>query len=589
MLALLHLSEDKPPPGGAVMGPTSRTARCPLQTRRPSHAAWRSACSILFGLLLVCLPLYLPSAVAQQCAATGAGPVNCNGRFTSSGTGSLLASQVTPAIGSGPGITTLPINSGPFTAGSPGTNGTTLNVGTISPTTASGTNITALGVGDNNTITIGSGTTISTTTNNGNNSNGSVYQGTGPNTIELGRNNTLTIDRGATVQAVAGGTTPNQNSEAINAMGFGNTIVNFGTISSSTSSAIFLQNNANPAIYSSGVSAGNTTLRDTVNGVSGVFGTLIYNYGTITSTATLAGARNLQAVSETPNTAQNVYFANEPGAVVNGNVNMGNGNDTVELFSGSTINGNPGPNNNLFALSAGTGTDTLILNGVSGQPTGKLAGSLQGFDFLTKVGDGPWEITGALNTSGTNAAGKTKSLTAVVQAGTLVLSGNTPGPFNGTMTVDAPGTLQIGNGGTSGSFGANITDNGIVAFDRSDTMTYGNVISGSGQVGQIGAGRTILTGANTYTGGTFISNGTLQVSVDANLGNAAGPLTFSGNGGTLNTTASFISARATTLNATGTFDVNPGTALTMTGVIGGAAALAKTDAGTLVTLPYAAH
>lgn len=76
--------------------------------------------------------------------------------------------------------------------------------------------------------------------------------------------------------------------------------------------------------------------------------------------------------------------------MVNGNVNMGNGNDTVELFSGSAINGNPGTNN-LPALSAGTGFNTLILNGISGiQPTGQLGGSLLGFNVLTKIGDGPW-------------------------------------------------------------------------------------------------------------------------------------------------------------------------------------------------------
>jgi autotransporter-associated beta strand protein len=372
-------------------------------------------------------------------------------------------------------------------------------------------------------------------------------------------------------------------------MGFGNTIINYGTILSNTSSAIFLQNSANPTVYSSTVNRGNTSLPapgdafiipappGTPGASNTTFGTVIENFGTITSELP-AGAsqstRALQAIAETANTAQNVFFANEVGAMVNGNVNMGNGNDTVELFSASEINGNPGANN-LPALSAGSGFDTLILNGLSGvQPTGQLGGSLLGFNVLTKIGDGPWVITGVLDTS-------KGSLTAEVAEGTLILSGNTP-TFSGTMTVDGPGTLQIGNGGTSGSFGANISDNGIVAFDRSDTLTYSNAISGTGQVGQIGTGRTILTGTNTYTGGTFINNGTLQVAADANLGNAAGPLTFGGNGGTLNTTASFTSARATTLNATGTFDVNPATTLTMTGVIGGPAALTKTDTGTLV-------
>ena len=50
-------------------------------------------------------------------------------------------------------------------------------------------------------------------------------------------------------------------------------------------------------------------------------------------------------------------------------------------------------------------------------------------------------------------------------------------------------------------------------------------------------GTLVLTGTNTYTGGTAINGGTLQISSDANLGDAAGGLSF--NGGTLHTTATF--------------------------------------------------
>ena len=95
---------------------------------------------------------------------------------------------------------------------------------------------------------------------------------------------------------------------------------------------------------------------------------MIENFGTIESTAAGAAARSLQAVAETPGAlGENVFFSNEIGARVNGNVNLvGTGNQTVELFSGSVINGAPtGPSGPLFALSAGTGFNTLILNGVS--------------------------------------------------------------------------------------------------------------------------------------------------------------------------------------------------------------------------------
>ena len=43
----------------------------------------------------------------------------------------------------------------------------------------------------------------------------------------------------------------------------------------------------------------------------------------------------------------------------------------------------------------------------------------------------------------------------------------------------------------------NVTDNGTLAFDRSDNVTFGSIISGSGGLSQLGAGTLTLTGANT--------------------------------------------------------------------------------------------
>jgi len=65
----------------------------------------------------------------------------------------------------------------------------------------------------------------------------------------------------------------------------------------------------------------------------------------------------------------------------------------------------------------------------------------------------------------------------------------------------------------------NIVDNGALVFNRSDAITFGGGVSGSGTLTQQGSGILALTGASTYTGATTVSAGTLQV--DGSLGNTA--------------------------------------------------------------------
>lgn len=122
---------------------------------------------------------------------------------------------------------------------------------------------------------------------------------------------------------------------------------------------------------------------------------------------------------------------------------------------------------------------------------------------LTKLGAGTLVL----------AAPNTYSGTTTVLGGTLVLTGAN----NSAGTVLAGGTLQVGNGGTTGSLGpaAAITNNSVVTFNRSDTVTqgvdFGNSIGGPGKVIQQGSGRLILSGSNPYLGGTIVNAGVLQV------------------------------------------------------------------------------
>jgi fibronectin-binding autotransporter adhesin len=122
---------------------------------------------------------------------------------------------------------------------------------------------------------------------------------------------------------------------------------------------------------------------------------------------------------------------------------------------------------------------------------------------------------------------------------------------------------------------------GTVNFNHTDTdYLFDVALSGNGSVNQIGSGTTTLSGANSYTGPTTIRNGTVRISADTNLGNAAGLLVF--DGGALNTTQSFNMTRAITLNAGGgTIATDASTTLGLASVISGAGTLIKQGDGTL--------
>ncbi|WP_346357820.1 autotransporter domain-containing protein [Bosea sp. (in: a-proteobacteria)] len=159
--------------------------------------------------------------------------------------------------------------------------------------------------------------------------------------------------------------------------------------------------------------------------------------------------------------------------------------------------------------------------------------------------------------------------------GTLTLTGSAA--HTGGTTI-AAGMLQIGNGGTTGDLAGDVVNNAVLSFNRSNDYGFSGVISGSGVVVQAGTGTTVLTGANTYSGGTLIRAGVLQVSNDGNLGASGTAIAFSG--GALRYGASFGTDRTVLLAGDGTIDTN-GYDGTLSGGVYGDGDLIKTGAGTL--------
>jgi autotransporter-associated beta strand protein len=168
-----------------------------------------------------------------------------------------------------------------------------------------------------------------------------------------------------------------------------------------------------------------------------------------------------------------------------------------------------------------------------------------------------------------------------VDRGTLILGGDNT--YTGGTTVTS-GTLQIGDGGTSGSLQGDVINNATLVFFRSDDTAFAGAISGSGAVIKRGAGTLLMTGANTYAGGLTIADGTVLVGAASALGN--GPLSLEGVG-TLRVSTGFTDGRGISLTAIngqggGGVSVDGNETLVLTGVISGSGALNKSGSGTLV-------
>ncbi len=89
-------------------------------------------------------------------------------------------------------------------------------------------------------------------------------------------------------------------------------------------------------------------------------------------------------------------------------------------------------------------------------------------------------------------------------------------------TIINAGTLRVGNSGTQGSLGTGgVTNNAALAFNRSDTVTVSNIISGTGTLTQAGSGELRIAGVNSFTGDTTVATGRLSLTETGSLATSA--------------------------------------------------------------------
>ncbi len=207
------------------------------------------------------------------------------------------------------------------------------------------------------------------------------------------------------------------------------------------------------------------------------------------------------------------------------------GAGALTLSGANSYSGGTTVNAGTLALS-GAGTLGATANALA------VSGATLDLGGTTQIQDGGVTLSGIIQNGTLSSTGTftlKAGLVSAVLAGsgavnkttadTVTLTG--ANAYSGGTTI-AAGTLQLGNGGSTGSIAGDIADNGILAFNRSNTYTFGKVISGTGAVQQTGTGTTILTGANSYSGGTTVSAGTLALSGAGTLGATANTLVVSG-------------------------------------------------------------
>ncbi|EHF9194703.1 autotransporter outer membrane beta-barrel domain-containing protein [Salmonella enterica subsp. enterica serovar Corvallis] len=268
-----------------------------------------------------------------------------------------------------------------------------------------------------------------------------------------------------------------------------------------------------------------------------------YTGGTTISDGTLV-ANNVEALG-TGNVTDNATLELNTGgdfdnAISGSGQVVKSGDETLTLSGansytgGTTISGGTLVATNVEALGSGDVTDNATLELNTG---GTFDNVISGSGQVVKSGDEMLTLSGANSyTGGTTISGGTLVVSNVEALGSgdvtdnATLELNTGGDFDnnigGTGSVVKSGdktlTLSGANsytGGTTISGGTlvatnvealgsgDVTDNAVLELNTGGT--FDNVISGSGQVVKSGDEMLTLSGANSYTGGTTISGGTL--------------------------------------------------------------------------------
>jgi fibronectin-binding autotransporter adhesin len=425
---------------------------------------------------------------------------------------------------------------------------------------------------------VGAGTLILSGTN--------TYTGTtavNAGTLEI--TNAAALGAGAGVTTVADGSSLRVNGTGLNVAEVvtlaGSGVSNLGALQSSGGSNTWSGNLTMTADSAIGVDgAANTLLATgTLASSGGAFNLTKVGNGTLT----LSGTNSYTGTT----TVRDGTLSVRSNAPVGGNGSLGNSSSTVQIgdagtaaannlglligttaggtsidraisvnnfnTSGTTtLGGTNTSGTNSFTGNIGLGKDTRLTSSTGG--TVAFTGDLSGSGAITANGTGTVVLSGnntltgsaTVNSGATlvaasnNALGGTTGATTVNSGGTLGLQGG--------ITIPAAESITISGTGVGGTIGAlrNVSGDNTVSGNitlaasssigsAAGTGTLTGVISGTGfSLTKVGTGDIVLggTSANTYTGGTTVSAGTLTLNKTAGLDatGASGTITVNSTG-----------------------------------------------------------
>ncbi len=156
---------------------------------------------------------------------------------------------------------------------------------------------------------------------------------------------------------------------------------------------------------------------------------------------------------------------------------------------------------------------------------------------------------------GTGAIGGGTAMTLTKSGtGKLTIKNTGTNTYGGTTTINA-GTLQVGDNTSGGGIGGtgNVVNNGALLYYRTDDSAISGSMSGSGSLEKKGAGKLTLSGSNSFTGATTISNGQVVMASTNALGptNVSTAITIS-NSGSLDIGGNSLGTRPVSVKGSGT-------------------------------------